>query len=301
MFYFFKLYVSINSYEGGYVNIEAIHISVDGLRVNGDISNLLDKYQIKTYADLEKCIYNYEEISNNYFLTKAYFDLKNEILNQQLSAKTVYDEYISINSKKEHQNINVSNIDRQVRIIDLPLYASQPNLIYRAVCGRYRKCYSISNLDRYSVEDLKIKMNEFVVKNGETYLALTYYNTGIGEIKYTQLLATIKFYDEYIRYLLEKYPNIENPFYHLQSEKVKIVKDNRKEIFNYLNETGYEFVFGPIDKIMQIVNGEISSSRLLNRLDLIENVIANYITFDDALNITSPKVLKRFIVPYGKK
>lgn len=36
-------------------------------------------------------------------------------------------------------------------------------------------------------------------------------------------------------------------------------------------------------------------------ISAIEKVIANYVTFDEALDITSPKVLNKFIVPYGKR
>lgn len=287
------------------MNIEANHVSVDGLRINDEISKLLDKYEIKTYEDLGICIYNSLEISNNYFLNKAYFDFKSKLMfQQQLSAEKIYQEYLNIVSNNQLLNLKKTDIDRMVKVVDLPLFISQPKLIYAAIYGIFPKPHhakNISSLGEYSIEYLKSRMNESIVVGDEVYPRLIRYKTGIGEVKYTQLVATLKFYDQYIDTLLEKYSDKENPFYYMHDEKLAIVREQREKIFHYLYNVGYELVFGTIDGVMEIIDQQSSTRVLKKRLWMIENVIANYVTYDEALNITSPKVLNRFIVPYGKR
>jgi len=282
------------------MNIKMEHVSVEGLRVNDDISSLLDKYNIKNYLDLKKQIYSQnQEVCDNYFLQKAYRDFENKF-NEQLDGVKIYSEYMNAVSMKNNLNITSYDIDKMVKVTDLPIFASSPNLVWSAVMGYYSKNKQIDMLDEYSVEFLKRKMMECYVVNGESVIKLIYSSNGIGEVKYNQLQASLMFYDKYVESLLEKYKEHENPFYYMYDEKLAMVQSKRLEIFNYLYGNGYEFVFGRIDNVVNAIN----SSRLSvtkKKLLAIERVIANYVTFDEAIDIASPKVLNKFIVPYGKR
>lgn len=138
------------------MNIEAKHISVIELRINDEISSLLDKYQINTYEDLINYIHNNTEISNNYYLNKAYFDFKAKIMTGQLSSENVYQEYLNMVSQRKLLNIKTSEIDKMVKVVDLPLFVSQTKLIYAAIHGGFPKRYNEQNsfnLQRYNIEN----------------------------------------------------------------------------------------------------------------------------------------------------
>ena len=125
---------------------------------------------------------------------------------------------------------------------------------------------------------------------------------GVGEFKYNQILASLNFYDRYIDLLLREYSGVENPFYFMHDEKKRMVKENEKQIFNYLLQNGYELVLGDISKVVSALDTSIkSNSQIYKKIDNLEEIITNYVTFDEALEITSPKVLNKFIVPYGKR
>lgn len=284
------------------MNIDASHVSVDGLRINSDISDLLNKYSIKNYSDLRKEMDNNNgEIINNYFLRTAYFEFQKSVSSQSL-AESVYQDHLKLDSKRKSLNLKNLDVDKMVRVTDLPLFVSQPGLLYSAIYGfkRYRR-EEVSELNKYSIEYLKRKMTKCIIKDGEAIPEIIYYSSSIGEVKYNQILASIYFYDKYVESLLEKYPEQENPFYYMYDEKLLLVREKREAIFNYLNNMGYELVVGDLSKIMGFLDASRPTSVLKKRIFAIEEVIAKYVTFDEAINIDSPKVLNKFIVPYGKK
>lgn len=88
----------------------------------------------------------------------------------------------------------------------------------------------------------------------------------------------------------------------MHDEKFQLVKENEKYIFDYLLQNGYELILGDIAGISKKVDTlRKRNSADAKRLKNIEEIITNFVTFEEALNITSPKVLNRFIAPYGKK
>lgn len=285
------------------MNIDLSHISIDGLRVSGEISNLLDKYNIKTYGDLIR-EYNSsnKEISSNYFIVRACYDAKDISVKQSNGIK-VYDEYLNIASANKSLNLQISDIDKLVKVIDLPLYISSPNIIQKAVRGytfSFYKEREEENLKKCPVSYLKKVLMEYRVIDGESIPSIVASPTGIGEVKYNQLISTINFYDKYVEQLLKAHPDCENPFYYMQEEKLRLVRGKRKEIFSYLNSEGYEFIFGDVSKVMCVLDSNIPAAAK-RRLLAMETVIANYVTIEEALDIENPKVLSKFIVPYGKK
>lgn len=285
------------------MNIEAHHISIDGLKINEDISTLLDKYDIKNYADLELHIYSKNpEILGNHFLKTAFFEFKNRIISSQLSAEEIYEEHLKLVGKEQKLNIKTTDIDNMVRVTDLPIFVSQPRVICGAMYEAHLPTYrAVEKLKESNIATLKKNMRECVVKNGVAIPKVIYYRNGIGEAKYNQILSSLMFYDNYVDLLLEKYPNQSDSFYYLHDEKLLLVREKRKEIFDYLNDTGYEFVFGSIKQVMAEMDATRPTTIASKKLFAIEEVIANYVTFDEALDITSPKVLNKFIVSYGKR
>ena len=87
----------------------------------------------------------------------------------------------------------------------------------------------------------------------------------------------------------------------MQKEKLELIKRSRKEIFTYLYNAGYELVVGELKNVMNYLDSKDTKSKCMEPLYRKEEIIANYVTFDEALNITDEKVLNKFIVPYGKR
>lgn len=286
------------------MNINSEHVTVEGLRINEEICSLFDRYKIVTYADLAREIKNKNrEIFENYFLISANSEF-NKIFDRQQRFEKVYDEYVKIMEEKSKYNLEAKDIDKMVKISDLPIFKLSDALTYRFIHGMPRSCrYKINALDfdGYNMAYVKDKMNDFIVRNDEAIPRIICHRTGIGEEKYNSILASINFYDRYIETLLEKYSDKENPFYFMQQEKLEIVRRNRKEIFNYLSEAGYELVIGDLKNAMKYLDYPYSKAVGAESLYRREEIIANYVTFDEALEITSPKVLNKFIVPYGKR
>lgn len=284
--------------------IDLSHISIEGLKVSEEISNLLDKYNIKTYEDLSREIFKKnKELISNHFLIKASTDAKRIVVNQE-SGIDAYNEHLSIVSAHKASNLQLCDIDELVRVIDLPLYIFSPQIIRNAVSGyifSFYKDKENENLKKCPVSYLKkVLMETRIVDGVATPEIIIASRSGIGEVKYNQLMSTINFYDNYVQQLLKSCPDCENPFYYMREEKLQLVREKRKEIFNYLNNEGYEFVFGDISKVMCVLDSNIPAAAK-RRLLAIENVIANYVTIEEALDIENPKVLGKFIVPYGKK
>ena len=283
--------------------IDFKHISIDGLKINEEISNLLDKYNIKTYEDLSiEFFKKNKELISNHFLTKAFSDAR-RIMFKQESGIDAYNEHLSIVSAQKTSNLQLFDIDELVRVIDLPLYIQFPQIIRNAVSGYTFSFYKDKEdeyLKKCPVSYLKKVLMETRIVDGVATPRIIVSRSGIGEVKYNQLMATLNFYDKYVEQLLKAYPGCENPFYYMQEEKLQLVREKRKEIFSYLNSEGYEFIFGDISKVMCVLDFNIPAAAK-RKLLAIENVIANYVTFEEALDIENPKVLNKFIVPYGKK
>ena len=99
-------------------------------------------------------------------------------------------------------------------------------LVANAVCD---SCFdSVSN---HNIADLKVRMSHTSIINGEAVPWIIGIGLNIGEVKYNQIMASLKFYDSYVATLLEKYPDQENPFYYMHDEKLSLVREKRKEIF----------------------------------------------------------------------
>ena len=84
------------------------------------------------------------------------------------------------------------------------------------------------------------------------------------------------------------------------------VRNNEIEILSYLNKEGIEFAFGSMGNLLELAQ-DVKKQRAYRyckkyrRLNTVDEIIANYITFDEAMDVTSPKVLNKFITPYGKR
>lgn len=287
------------------MNIKGIHVSIDGLRINSEISNLLDKYKIANYDDLNCAIREQnKEIVENYFLRKANNEFM-QIFNSQGDFATLYNKYLMVENEKSKTDFNSRDIDKLVKMSDLPFFKLHPKLLCGFTYGygprASKREVVVSDYDKYNVEYAKIKMGEFRIRNGIAVPEIICYHTGIGEQKYNELLASINFYDKYVETLLEKYSDKENPFYYMQEEKLDLVKKSRKEIFTYLYNVGYELVVGDLKNVMNYLDSKDSRAKCMEPLYRKEEIIANYVTFDEALNIADEKVLNKFIVPYGRR
>ena len=287
------------------MNIKGIHISVDGLRINPEISSILDKYNIVTYADLNREIEaRNKEIFENYFLVEANCEF-NKLFDKQKDAEVVYNNYLKMQNESKKINLVSNDIDSMVKLCDLPIFKLSDALAWHFVNGmfkNYKPEIDCKELDKYTIEYVKNKMKEIIIKfDGEAVPYVIHRRNGIGVEKYNNILASLNFYDRYIETLLENYSNIKDAFYYKKNEKLFLVKRHRKEIFNYLNDVGYELIIGDVKKVMPYLDVEFSRAKYMEPLYKKEEIIANYVTFDEALNITEPKVLNKFIVPYGKR
>lgn len=293
------------------MNIDAIHVSIDGLKINSDISHILDKYEIKTYSDLIKAIEEEnKEIVNNYFLRLAARDFQRMFLKQE-SEEEAKAKLELIESKSDEMVI-VNEMDKMVKMYEIPYFRLNPLVFYhlfhyhnRYLTPKNRiagmKSVNFSDFDRYTIADLKRMVNNISIIDGQPVCELLRHD-GIGEFKYNKIIASLNFYDSYIPILLEKYADKEDPFYFMHDEKFELVKENEQYIFDYLLQNGYELILGNIELLSKRLptlrkRDSIDAKRLKN----IEEIITNFITFEEAMNIKSPKVLNRFIVPYGKK
>ncbi len=289
------------------MNIDSKHVSIEGLKINDDVSNILNKYNISTYFDLNNEIEKEnKEVMNNYFLRTANSDFK-KMYNNQEDGKSV-EEKLNLIVLKSKENVAVSDIDSTVNMYELPYFRLRPIFCHHLIGGYHshrskvkHKQIEISDLEGFTIADLKELINTKTVFLGEVMPALMR-KDGVGEFKYNQILASLNFYDRYIDLLLREYSGVENPFYFMHDEKKRMVKENEKQIFNYLLQNGYELVLGDISKVVTALDTSIkSNSQIYKKIDNLEEIITNYVTFDEALEITSPKVLNKFIVPYGRR
>lgn len=287
------------------MNIDGSHVSIDGLRINSDISHILDKYEIKTYSDLNKEIQaGNQEIANNYFLRLAARDFQRIFLKQESEEEAKAK--LELIESKSDDIISINEIDKMVKMYELPYFRVNPRVFYHLFYGYYSYKSKVnevnfSEFDQYTIANLKKMVNNIEIINGQPVSDL-FRCDGIGEFKYNKIIASLNFYDRYIPILLEKYADKENPFYFMHDEKFQLVKENEKYIFDYLLQNGYELFLGSIATISKKVDTlRKRNSVEAKRLENIEEIITNFVTFDEAMDITSPKVLNRFIVPYGKK
>lgn len=293
------------------MNIDAIHVSIDGLRINSDISHILDKYEIKTYSDLNKAIKaGNQEIVNNYFLRLAARDFQRMFLKQESEEEAKAK--LELIESKSDEIISVNEIDKMVKMYELPYFRLSPLVFYHLFHyhDRYlpkkdriskNSSVNFSDFDHYTIADLKRMVNSISIIDGQPVSELLR-RDGIGEFKYNKIMASLNFYDNYIPILLEKYADKEDPFYFMHDEKFQLVKENEQYIFDYLLQNGYELFLGNI----ALLSKKLPTLRKRNSIDAkrlknIEEIITNFITFEEAMDIKSPKVLNRFIVPYGKK
>ena len=317
------------------MNIISDNVSVDGLRIDEEASRLLDKYKIVTYADLARELENGNMELKRYFVfTQALRDL-NHILNcqEQLNHETLENLKEAASSLKHY---NSADIDSMVRAVDLPcfkvgrglfdtfFYLSNDHQRLRkmeeAYKNRFKKYsrysdYELENyehakkhyenyVNNYTVKDVKEILDDTIIVDGQVYPQILFSTNGIGEQKYNTIISSIEFYDRYIKQLLEQYPNIENPFYYMQKEKLSIVREHNVEIFEYLDSVGVEFIFGTMGNLIKLAQdskGHKINSKMYNKLRNVESVLADYVTMDEALDIENPKVLSKFVLPYGKR
>lgn len=213
---------------------------------------------------------------------------------------------------KSDEMVTVNEIDKMVKMYELPYFRLSPLVFYHLFHYHNRywtpkdriagtKSVNFSDFDQYTIADLKKMVNNIRIIDGQPVSELLRHD-GIGEFRHNKILASLKFYDSYIPVLLEKYADKENPFYFMHDEKFELVKENEQYIFDYLLQNGYELFLGNI----ALLSKKLPTLRKRNSIDAkrlknIEEVITNFITFEEAINIKSPKVLNRFIVPYRKK
>lgn len=275
-------------------------ITIDGLKFNSTACELIDKYNIKTYNDLKKEIEkNNFEIKTNFILTEALYEVENFIQKQ----KSIPDNaLLSLDKSKDSKKIiNINDYDEIVNAVDLPYFTMHKSSLLK-VLGCYLKNCNIDDeiIKRSpSVSDIKLKLAKQTEYKGEIIPYILFSNSGIGEVTYNDILLSLNFFEKHIEELKKLNLNTDNPFYYMYDMKLERVKRNRKEIFLYLYENGYQFIFGNnINACMK----DIDNSNVKNNYrDKVETIIANYVTPEEALDIGNSKVLNKFIIPYGKK
>ena len=230
-----------------------------------------------------------------------------------------------------------NEIDKNIRAIDIPCFTIKRALFHNVFGGKnyynnikeyeeklklekklgvcncqhaygdrikWDRKYYEDLINNASVYDLKTKVNDTIKIGEEMVPCLLYFANGIGLQRFNTILGNITFYDNYIESLLQMNYQVENPFYYMQEEKLEVVKENEVEILSFLDKEGVEFVFGPMNNYLELAIDSKTHDRgnkKYSKLDSIDTIIANYVTPDEVQNITSPKVLSKFIIPYGKK
>ena len=215
-----------------------------------------------------------------------------------------------------------NKLDKMVKSIDIPCFAIKPETLYKVFnltplhnqknwslrIEEYQKNKPniLEEINNRDVDSLKIKIFKPSIIDNTTPSILRD-SSGIGPTKYNNIINSINFYDEHAKVLLEQYSYAENPFYYMQEEKLSRVRDNRVEIFEILDEQGIEFIFGTLGncpelaKKLEVEKRSHLKQAQFKKLKTIEEIIANYITVDEAVDITNPKVLSKFVLPYGKR
>ena len=317
------------------MKIEAKDVSVDGLRINEEVCFLLDKYHIQTYADLKReiSVGNYD-IKSNYLLSEALIDFQNiSRMQQEISLEKLK---LIARYRSETVRYNMNDIDSIVRAIDIPYFTLNRNIYHRIfgakkewdqLKNRHSEIYTGKshwkyNTYEYAQKQVEMVLAEAKVKDlkekasitstnwkGEVDSRLIILTDYLGREKFYEILKSIEFYDRYIEHLLAQKYDVDNPFYFMHDEKLKRVRDNIVEILSFLDQEGYEFIFGNMGSLLEIAknSSEIPLKRPVTytgkdkKLIAVMNILANYITFDETMDVTNPAILRRFITPYGKK
>lgn len=275
-------------------------ITVDGLKFNSKACELIDKYNIKTYNDLKKEIErNNSEIKMNFILTEALYEIENFIQKQKNISKDIL---LSLDKSQDTKKIiNIQDYDEIVKAIDLPYFTMHKSSLLKVLGFYLKNCNIDKEIIKYNpnISDIKLRLARQTEYKGEIIPYILLGNSGIGEVTYNDILLSLDFFDKHIEELEKLNLNTDNPFYYMYDMKLERVKRNRKEIFLYLYENGYQFIFGNnINACMKDIDKHNVKN---NYRDKVETIIANYVTPEEALDIGNPKVLNKFIIPYGKK
>ena len=230
-------------------------------------------------------------------------------------------------------------MDEQVLAIDIPCFTSNSVLYHSIYCNLYWKTFNKSKntfleerklqeelmskgfdaktasemarqkinksfQESKTVKDLKDIIYDEVEFEGEMVPKLLRVQNTIGPVRYNKIIKSVEFYDKYVEELMSKGYVTKNPFYYMKDEKLQVIRENELEILSKLDEEGYEFVFGFMGKTIDLAKEVNDSNRYtckFDRLNMIENIIANYTTPDEINDITNPKVLSKFIIPHGNR
>ena len=151
------------------------------------------------------------------------------------------------------------------------------------------------------------EIKKLVEKTDEVGKPLIFKVRNFGKGLYPELLTVLNFYDQQVERLIDyKDQNNcgDNLFYYEQREKLDIVRDYEKEIYEYLFNNGQDYIFGKLtdaqkDKIYSAIRGS-KSVKNQNLLSKLNEVIANYTTLEELKDVNKiykgqRKVLSRFI------
>ena len=125
---------------------------------------------------------------------------------------------------------------------------------------------------------------------------------GMAEKKLEKIFRAIEFYEQQVIRIVESHPDLSNvrkPIFFIDKYmKDLIVREQIKEIAEYLVNSGDDFMFGELKRAKkQMLLERVSAERDNFTVENFVDVISNYTTLEELENdVVKTKVLNRFII-----
>lgn len=224
-----------------------------------------------------------------------YEELK-KMLEDGIVDTTSLDGYLNIRNRLKEVETNLNKYNFSIQNVQNELLSkiddsvSGSELLY---ASPFTYSARRAKLKSYSILKLKQKFDE---SNEIPFHIMTF-----GPLELEKLKKSIQFYDEQIARLLEAYGYKENLFYIDKERKDELVKNQVKEVIEYLTDTAQEYVWGNLtdankQRLSQLIYGKYNGNRDQD-LGIFVNNISNYVVLDEAeKGLVKTKALNRFIV-----